>query len=52
MQILSKLDVIRIYADVSESEEIVGFDDFLFKAGSDETCELFVSTFMLSLITF
>ncbi len=37
VEILSGLDTIRIYGDVSTTEEIVGFDDFVFKVGSSET---------------
>eukprot|EP00471_Norrisiella_sphaerica_P004992 CAMPEP_0184486298 /NCGR_PEP_ID=MMETSP0113_2-20130426/7810_1 /TAXON_ID=91329 /ORGANISM="Norrisiella sphaerica, Strain BC52" /LENGTH=349 /DNA_ID=CAMNT_0026868107 /DNA_START=106 /DNA_END=1155 /DNA_ORIENTATION=- len=36
-EMLSNLDTIRIYADVSESEEIVGIDDVIFKAGPSTT---------------
>jgi len=37
VEVLSGLDVIHIFADVSESEEIVGIDDFVFTGGPSST---------------
>jgi len=37
VQVLSGLDVIRVYGDVSDSEEIVGLDDFVMNAGPSST---------------
>jgi len=37
VQILSGLDTIKIYGDVSDSEEILGIDDFLLTAGPKST---------------